>query len=100
MEAVKSDKCFLFNPVALKLWAIRHWQFRTMQRMMLWIEEEQNLRIKLNINAFLQTLEYIFLRSHKSAMSKITNIVFKICHFCVTARRNEKKKKQNGLWKR
>ena len=95
-ESVKSDKCFLYNPVALKLWVIRHWQFRTMQRMMLWIEEEQNLRIKLNINAFLQTLEYSFFMQSLSAMKKITNIVFKICHFCVTTRRNEKKKCKMG----
>ena len=48
------------------------------------------------MNAFLQTLEYSFLRSQKSAMRKITNIVFKICHFCVTARRNGKKKGKMG----
>ena len=42
------DKLVLYNPVTLKFWACRNWQFRKMQkkkkekRKKLWIEDEQN----------------------------------------------------------
>ena len=39
---------------------------------MAWIDDEQNLRIKLNIYAFEQKLEYSFLRSHSCQLWKRT----------------------------